>query len=101
MDWAGQRVTRVRRLVDNVRRSNVEYEDAREELEEYEDDPDPPNDMLRARLEAFQRVETARYVLSSIHIHSGSLTNSGPEDGCKINNLREAKPRSVMAWTAR
>lgn len=35
-------------------------------------------------------------MLSSNHIHGDSFTNSGPEDGCKINNLREAKLLSVM-----
>lgn len=96
MDWTGQRAARIRRLVNEVRCSNDDYEYAREELEEYDDDLDPPKDVMRARFEAFQLAEAARYVINSTHIHDGSFTNSSTEDRWKINNLREAKPRSVM-----
>lgn len=95
MDWTGQRAARVQRLVNDVCCSKDKYEYAQEDLEEYEDDLDPPNDVMRARLEAFQRAETARYVISFTHIHDDSFTNSSAEDRCKINNLRETKPCSV------
>lgn len=96
MDWTGQRAARVRRLVNEVRCSDDDYENAREELEEYDDDLDLPNDVMRARLEVFQLAETARYAINSTDIHHHGLTDSRTEDGCKISNLREDKPRSVM-----